>query len=93
MKQNKYRWREMKDEKPGLNEFVIFYYNNSVYAGSPLFGFANYIGYSNDNEAIMDAMKPLSEPNELIYLWDSSRQLLEINYLKWRKMCKLPGEK
>jgi len=75
---NKYRWREMKDEKPKDNERIIWFFVDGV-AGKPRIGTFIGIDYRRRDEIKIQGD---------VYL----EQYFEGN-IKWRKMCKLPGEK
>lgn len=77
-KLNKYRWREMKDEKPSENELVIVKDTNH----QPFIAY--YLGGLAEHHC-----------RWRIDIKDSfSREYVTNEYAtKWRKMCKLPGEK
>ncbi len=80
MKQNKYRWREMKNEKPKINELVILFSATDAYIPS----FGNYKGTMENRKDILIFSR---KPEETVV------SLYSIEGLHWRKMCKLPGEK
>lgn len=83
MKSNKYRWREMKDERPLVGEEVIVISWNIPFTAK----FINRCSgceQCHDNEIESYKFKSLID-NRVIC--DAVENFI------WRKMCKLPGEK
>lgn len=88
MKKNKYRWREMKDEKPDIEEKVLFLskYEMGSYriGGSPQYAIKSGFVWPCEDESSV----------YLTYGYSmEGRYQRKKDDLLWRKMCKLPGEK
>lgn len=88
MKKNKYRWREMTDEKPEFKEWVLTLpydfenrKNQGIYPNS-----GQYLGEVKNS--------PNDDPEIYInYRNTGFPVIIKSRSLLWRKMCKLPGEK
>lgn len=80
MNKSKYRWREMKDEKPKLRGKIHIYCNIET---AEFFLTGEYHGMCENHSSFL--FLPRNSGNEYS-IWDVSKT-------KWRPMCKLPGEK
>lgn len=92
MKKNKYRWREMKDEKPELGEF-IFIAEIKYWKGEPE-RYASRVQYIGKCEwrGVENSDLVVVREFSLFKREPITNVVLSSDY-EWRKMCKLPGEK
>lgn len=87
MKKNKYRWREMNDDPPKICEIVICVFGDEseIPYDESAYCVCTYRGNLENGETLLQCHLPFPE-NHVLVVYESP-------FIKWRKMCKLPGEK
>lgn len=86
MKKNKYRWREMKDEKPEVGEFILVVSKKDIYVSNLLYRMPSVFEYGGCfNNKVM-----VRTPLQIMQSYPGNN--FAEDSMLWRKMCKLPGD-
>lgn len=86
MKKNKYRWREMKDEKPDVGEFIFIVSKEEIRTPNLLYRLPRVFCYDGRNRDTI-----IMRTVEDVFSGAKGLPLIE-DIILWRKMCKLPDE-